>query len=640
MLSDAQIRALPAPIQNHFQRLESDVITKICAHINDIGELTATDIHKLDELKRIGFNIRDIRKEIAATLQKSQDDIYDIFARASELEYNGVKNLYDLSNKNWAPFAENKRLQELVSQMASAALNDYTNLSHSQALGLINAAGQFQPLEKYYKDTIDYAILQAKTGQESIYSAMRQTVRAMADNGLVQAAWESGYVRRLDSSVRMNILGGLARLSHAQSAMIGKQIGADGYEISYHGGFRPTHDFGGQQFTEKDYYRDILPLMQEPNCYHRSFPIILGVSAPTYSKEELDELNAAQKEIKYFEGRGFNAYDAQQRQRQYETAIRREKDRITAFEAVGDKGAAQNAKIKLQQLNQNYKKFSDAMDLSIKKNRLTGTGKIGGENAFTKISKNNSVQPKVKRDIIKNDNLSKTFKNSEQNAIIKLSDTKTLDELAQFAKGKWGVSVVDLNGLDFEAIKGTFEAMDKALDDWPELRGQIGSIGQSKHGIMATFGVNKNAFNVDFNPYYYSDVNKIKQTYENMVASGYFPTGTDWKNSGVHELGHVAHGIVAKKDTPSVHAAVDDWNKHKTTKEIVSEAWKTAKKEYPKSTRMDDAARGISGYADFTNNDSSKSETVAEAFSDVFSNGSKAQPLSIEIVRVLRERLR
>jgi hypothetical protein len=202
---------------------------------------------------------------------------------------------------------------------------------------------------------------------------MRQSVKAMADNGLVQVSWASGYKRRLDSSVRMNILGGLANLSHAQAEIIGKEIGADGSEISFHSGFRPTHDFGGKQFTLQQYRQDILPLMQEPNCYHRSFPVILGVSAPAYSQAELDALNAKEREIRQFEGKSFNAYDAQQQQRRYETAIRRQKDRITAFEAVGDGDALRNTQIKLRRLNASYRAFSNATGLRVKHNRLTGT---------------------------------------------------------------------------------------------------------------------------------------------------------------------------------------------------------------------------------------------------------------------------
>jgi hypothetical protein len=88
---------------------------------------------------------------------------------------------------------------------------------------------------------------------------------------------------------------------------------------------------------------------------------------------ELDALNAKEREIRQFEGKSFNAYDAQQQQRRYETAIRRQKDRITAFEALGDDEALRNAQIKLRRLNACYRAFSNATGLRVKHNRLAGT---------------------------------------------------------------------------------------------------------------------------------------------------------------------------------------------------------------------------------------------------------------------------
>jgi len=59
---------------------------------------------------------------------------------------------------------------------------------------------------------------------------------------------------------------------------------------------------------------------------------------------------------------------------------------------------------------------------------------------------------------------------------------------------------------------------------------------------------------------------------------------------------------------------------------------KKSKKDYTKGTRIISRARQISRYADYSQKFSSYSETVEEAFSDVYSNGGASQPLSREIV--------
>jgi SPP1 gp7 family putative phage head morphogenesis protein len=215
----------------------------------------------------------------------------------------------------------------------------------------------------------------------------------------------------------------------------------------------------------------------------------------------------------------------------------------------------------------------------------------------------------------------------------------TFDEINKHVKEEWGVEKTDFAGLDIEAVKGTFEAMETALSKWPELKGKIIEIGQSKAGIMSTI-MKKEGFQLNFNPWYYGDISRIKEVYEKGLEATprHYPTNTNWTNAGVHELGHIAHGVIAKNNSESAWQAINDWRDNTTTGRIVKEAWKNVKKEYPKGTKIEYARVGISRYAD--NRDNKDAETIAEAFSDAFTNRSNAQPLSREIVRIIKEELK
>ena len=131
---------------------------------------------------------------------------------------------------------------------------------------------------------------------------------------------------------------------------------------------------------------------------------------------------------------------------------------------------------------------------------------------------------------------------------------------------------VDLHGLDPMAVKGTFEAMDKVFNDWPELKGRIREIGQSKNGIMPTRPPSVDGFRIDFYPGIYSDIDRVKEVYNRGLASGAYPLGTDWKNAGVHELEHVAHGRLAQINATDVFGVIYYWDNNISTKKIVSEA--------------------------------------------------------------------
>lgn len=370
-LSQDDILSLPAPLVQSFRQMEHDAVGKISKHIGDVGKITVTDLNRVNELQRIGYNVSEIQRDIATTIGKSEQEIYNIFSDAAKEEYTKYRKEYDFSGAQYVPFAENKRLQELVEQISTATYGTFVNISRTTTIGLVGADGKLRPISETYQRSIDYAIMQVRTGQVDFHTAMRGTIKEMASNGLSYVEYETGYTRRLDSTVRMNLLGGMAQLSHAQAEMIGREFGADGMEISFHNGYRPTHDFGGQQFPMDEYRMDILPKMEEPNCYHRSFPIIIGVSTPTYSKVELEKLIAQNEKEREFEGKMYDSYDAQQKQRRYETAIREQKDLINTFEESGDEKGLQRAQIRLRQLNASYKDFSKAMEISTQPKRVT-----------------------------------------------------------------------------------------------------------------------------------------------------------------------------------------------------------------------------------------------------------------------------
>ncbi len=386
MLSEEYLASLPDLLVSMFRRLETETVTTICKRINDIGKVSSSDAYKLIELSRIGADVGAITNNIAATVQKSQAEIRDLLNAAAEAEYNGNKHLFDKLSANWLPFADNPMARELVDSMVDSIyvnITDITGLSASMSgtTGFVNTKGAWQSLSAYYQDTVDYAILQVRTGQTDFHSAMRKTIKNLADNGMCYfdkgtggraVGYDSGYIRRLDSSVRNAFMGGQQRLSRQIAEAQGLAFGADGYEITWHAGARPSHiDFAGKQFSTAEYQLRCIPLLNDYNCYHRAFPVVLGVSTPTYTTQELDTLNELDALEREFEGKKYNAYKASQMQRRLETAIRREKDRANAFKASGDKEAETLAKAKVTALNQRYKTFSAAMSVSPKPTRTS-----------------------------------------------------------------------------------------------------------------------------------------------------------------------------------------------------------------------------------------------------------------------------
>ena len=106
------------------------------------------------------------------------------------------------------------------------------------------------------------------------------------------------------------------------------------------------------------------------NCRHSFWPFIEGVSERTYTDDELEAMKPENRPKIKFEGKEYDDYQADQKQRQIERTIRKQKRRKTAFEAAGLTGDAQAANIRLRRLNQAYKAFSKAAGLPEQRERL------------------------------------------------------------------------------------------------------------------------------------------------------------------------------------------------------------------------------------------------------------------------------
>lgn len=380
MLTEAQLMALANPVWNRLRELEQRLVQTMCDRIRRIGTLTSSDVHRLYELQQLGADIAAMQDEIASALGTASDDIYRIMREAAEREYAGTRVAYELAGRPYIPFWENQRLQDLITSISRAAVNDMTNWSHT--LGFVNVprvlgtvGTKHQPLAQYYQSIVDFASLQVRTGVDSFDTAMRTVIRHMSDNGLSFVDYESGHRRRLDTAVRANMMDAQARLSLEQAYLTGAEFGADGMEVSWHSGARESHVWiGGAQVDRATFERYIEPVMMEPNCYHRAFPILLGVSRPAYTADELAALNARDAQQRLFGGKTYNAYEAQQEQRWYETEIRKHKDRTNAFRASGDAETAREARARARVLQNEYARFSEAMKIPIKPARTRVSG--------------------------------------------------------------------------------------------------------------------------------------------------------------------------------------------------------------------------------------------------------------------------
>lgn len=399
MLDQDALEALPERIYQRLNKLNTHVLELIGARIGAIGTVSPTDAHRLAQLTQYGADIELITNELARISEKNVQDIYEIFEVVAKDNDEFSTRFFAAAGKTHIPYADNVTLQRYVDSLAKQTAQTYVNMSATTAFLRYNAAGEkvLTSLSQTYQEVIDEAITAATTSVTDYQSAMRKAIRDLADSGLrtkyrplegtagKTVDYATGYSRRLDTAVRQNVLWGLKQCNQGVSDFVGRQFGADGYEISYHSNPRPSHaDMGGRQYAagrgrtvNGTYYppfSSVEGLLGDYNCYHFKFSILLGVSAPTYSKKQLAAFKAHDAKKIEFEGKTYTRYEATQVQRQLETAARHAKDRQIIAKAAGDDTLMRTEQGKVDAITRKYAQFSKAAGLPVYKERMAVSG--------------------------------------------------------------------------------------------------------------------------------------------------------------------------------------------------------------------------------------------------------------------------
>ena len=229
-------------------------------------------------------------------------------------------------------YSENKALQRLVSSVYNISGAEFKNIAKSTGFRLLGDNGEplLLDIDETYKYVIDKCVVAISQGKETYQQSMRSTLKQLSSSGVRKIEYESGYSRRLDTSIRQNILDSIRQVSNESQQLFGKEFDSDGIEISVHQNPAPDHQMvQGRQFSNEEFEKfqndkravDYTGMIFEPefeghdrrsiseyNCYHYIFSIVLGVSKPQYSDKQLKEIiNNANKKTT-FDGKEYTQY--------------------------------------------------------------------------------------------------------------------------------------------------------------------------------------------------------------------------------------------------------------------------------------------------------------------------------------------
>ena len=384
MFTPTENEALPSAMEQLYRSLQLNIMSDLTDRLKANGEeITSAADWQINRLYELGVSKDEIDSLIQSTLDVSDDEIDRIYDEVVKSGYARDEEFYTSKGKEYISYAENKQLQQLVKAVKNQTKSEYRNITGSLGFAVRNADNtlSFTPLADFYQRTLDNGVMQIASGAVDYNTVLKRAVQAMTDSGLRTVDYASGWSNRVDVAVRRALMTGFNQVVAKVNEDNAEQLGTEYFEVSYHRGARPTHQvWQGRVYSKKE-LETVCGLgtvtgLCGANCYHSYSPFMKGIDTPTYSEEELDRMNEEENTPKEYNGKEYTAYEAQQRQRRLETAMRADRQQIELLTQGGaDYDTITGAKVRYFQRQDEYVKFSKAMGLPEQWERITVDGK-------------------------------------------------------------------------------------------------------------------------------------------------------------------------------------------------------------------------------------------------------------------------
>lgn len=389
-MKDDYKNKLASKIASRYQDLEERIMQDIVRRIVKAGEITSTADWQINRLRILGYSSEDIEQEIKKTLNASYPEMFELYDKVINWEYVRNKGIYEQINAEYIPFEENGQLKQITEAIIDQSFDDLENVTNSLGFYLDYGNGQkvLTPLSQVYTKYLDAACYDIVTGAFDYNSVLRRVVTQLTNSGLRQIDYSSGRANRVDVAVRRAVMSAVSQITGEISEYNAQKLDTEYFEVEWHAGARPTHAVWQGRVWSKEQLYSVCGLgtvtgLLGANCYHTYYPFFPGISQRNWTDEWLDAKNEEEAEPKTFDGKEYTLYEAKQRQRQMETAMRAQREKVKLLQAGGaDQDEVILHKAKYQgQLNE-YSRFCRKMSLTEERERiyLDMMGKIATNN--------------------------------------------------------------------------------------------------------------------------------------------------------------------------------------------------------------------------------------------------------------------
>ena len=385
-LTPEELEKLPKPLERTMTALELSIMDEIIQRIKEAAQITPVIDWLLVRMDAIGASRIRIKQLISKALEKTDQQVDDIYEQAVKSDYIRNKAIYEAAGKDYQPYENNQWLQQVVDaarRQTKGSLRPLENITQTTGFNMpMGGKKVFTPLSEYLERSLDKAMMGITTGAKTYSQAIGGVIDEMTASGIRTVDYASGKSDRIEVAARRAVMTGVAQMTDKVNEKNMEALQTDYCEVDWHMGARNTgtgyqnhQSWQGKVYSSEE-MRTVCGKGQMLgfggiNCYHIAFAFIPGISKRKYTDEWLAEQNQKENEKKVYKGREYDTYAALQHQRRLERTIRKQKQDVELLEkAEADKEDITAAKCRLRLTNKTYVDFSKEMGLRQQRERL------------------------------------------------------------------------------------------------------------------------------------------------------------------------------------------------------------------------------------------------------------------------------
>lgn len=371
------IEKMSLRIEGIWTDAEERIMQDIVRRIRQYGKITSTADYQINRLVQMGKSTEEVEKILKEALNATYPEVYKLYDDVSNWQYVRNKDIYEQVNGEFIPPEENEQLKQISRAIKSQTTDELVNISQSYGFSIpMGNKKVFTPFAEYYQKYVDTAIMDVISGGFDYNTVIRKVVTQMTNSGLRTVDYASGYSSRVPVAIRRAVLTGVAQITGKVAEQNAAKLGTNYYEVDWHSGARPEHrEWQGKVYSHEQLISvcglGTVTGLHGANCYHDYYPFFPGISERLYTDEWLEEQNRKEEQTKTWQGKEYNLYEQTQKQRQMETAMRAQREKVNLLkEAKVDEEEITLARAKYQAQLDEYGRFCKKMGLEQQRERI------------------------------------------------------------------------------------------------------------------------------------------------------------------------------------------------------------------------------------------------------------------------------